>query len=90
MGLVAAVVRAKRLPLDQVAELLGVRTAAVEVQVRVVLSTCVQRRAGETEVLTIEIVILRREEPDAARVRPEARQRHLRKMLTIIVINIAL
>ena len=53
-------------------------------------SRCVQRRAGETEVLTIEIVILRREEPDAARVRPEARQRHLRKMLTIIVINIAL
>ena len=41
MGLVAAVVRAKRLPLDQVAELLGVRSAAVEVQVRVVLGTSV-------------------------------------------------
>ena len=54
------------------------------------MSTCVHRWAGDTEVLTIEVVILRREEPDAARVRPEARQRHLRKMLTIIVINIAL
>ena len=41
MGLVAAVVRAKRLPLDQVAELRGVRTAAVEVQVRVVPGTSV-------------------------------------------------
>ena len=41
MGLVAALVRAKRLPLDQVAELRGVRTAAVEVQVRVVLGTSV-------------------------------------------------
>ena len=40
--------------------------------------------------IVVVVVILRREEPDAARVRPEARQRHLRKMLTIIVINIAL
>ena len=53
-------------------------------------STLVQRRAGQAEVLTVEIVILLCEEPDVARVRPKARQCHLQKHLTIIVINIAL
>ena len=41
MGLVAALVRAKRLPLDQFAEFLGVPNAAEEVQVRLVVSTSV-------------------------------------------------
>ena len=59
----------------------GSSRGAVEVQVRFVLGT---------SVIVVVVVILRREEPDAAHVRPEARQRHLRKMLTIIVINIAL
>ena len=41
--------------------------------------TCVQRRAGQTHVLAVETVVLHGVEPDLARVRPEARQRHLRK-----------
>ena len=69
---------------------IGIDSQRIRSDLDIRQSTCVHRRAGETEVVTIEIVILRREEPDAARVRPEARPRHLRKMLTIIVINIAL
>ena len=42
-------------------------------------STSVHVRAGQHEVLAVEGIVLHGVEPDLARVRPEARQRRLRK-----------
>ena len=53
-------------------------------------SALVHRRSGQGHVLTVQTVILLCEEPDVARVLPKALQCHLRKHITIIVINIAL